>query len=139
MITTNNLDEILKTKKSIYEFIDENSNELVALNFTELLEMLLHKKNKLKSYITHNTLIPERYVYEIFSGAKVPGRDRIIQIALALQLTENETNHLLNAGNAGRLYVKNKRDSIIIFCLNNNKSVMECNDYLDDYSLSILD
>ena len=63
------------------------------------------------------------YGYQIFDGSKTPSRDKVIAIALAMQLTLDEANRLLHLSNNGILYPKIKRDSIIIFGLENNQKI----------------
>ena len=73
------------------------------------------------------------YGYQIFDGSKTPSRDKVIALALPMQLTLDEANRLLHLSNNGILYPKIKRDSIIIFGLENNQKIINLNITLDDF------
>lgn len=89
-----------------------------------LCELLIEKKLK-KSEISSD------YAYQIFSGTKSsPNRDKLISIAIGMGLSVDETSGLLKLAGLMPLYAKNLRDSIIIFGINNSRSVCEINEML---------
>ncbi|MDD8049612.1 MAG: helix-turn-helix transcriptional regulator [Thomasclavelia sp.] len=78
------------------------------------------------------------YAYQIINGTKMPSKDKVIALAIALKCDLHETNNLLNLSNNGNLYSKVKRDALIIKSLNNKYSVEKTNILLDEYNLEIL-
>lgn len=60
-------------------------------------------------------LLSRSFSYQIFSGERIPKRDAILWIAIALCLDISETRLLLCLMFGGDLYPKIKRDSVIIF------------------------
>ena len=60
-------------------------------------------------------------------------------LAFGMKLTLDETRKLLKIAGLSDLYVRIPRDSVIIFCLQNGKNLIETNEMLDDYALKILE
>ena len=71
-------------------------------------------------------------------GDKKPSRDKILQFCIGANFNLEESNKALKIGNAGELYAKVPRDSIIIFGINNNLSIMAINELLFSYKLTLL-
>ena len=63
----------------------------------------------------------------------------MIQLSLGLSLDLRMTNNLLSLSNNGMLYPKVKRDALLIYCVENHKSVYETNECLMEYGLELLD
>lgn len=59
----------------------------------------------------------ETFGYQIFTGARHPSRNKVLQIAFAMALTLKETNRALTAAGVSVLNCKDRRDAIIIFCI----------------------
>lgn len=77
--------------------------------------------------------IERTYCYQILEGKRNPSRDKIVCIALALKLNLIETQRALEIAKAGVLYAKSRRDSIIIFAINNKMNIIGLNDLLKQY------
>ena len=73
-----------------------------------------------------------------FSGVKTPSRDKLLAIAVAMKLTLDECQMLLRLARVNELYVKNKRDSIIIFGLMKQLDTKELNALLYDMEEFVL-
>ena len=83
--------------------------------------------------------IDRTYAYQILNGTKPnPGRDKIIKLCIAGELSVKETTRALEIAKAGILYPREKRDAIILFAINNKLSVQDTNMLLDSYDLDIL-
>lgn len=78
--------------------------------------------------------IQRNYGYQILNGTKTPGRDKVIALCLSLSLSLEDTQRALMLANAGSLYARRKRDSILIFSLQKGLSVMDANILLTDFS-----
>ncbi len=84
------------------------------------------------------SLIPATYAYQIFEGRKNCGRDKLLRIALAFPLSIADTNRLLSVGGFNDLYVRNKRDAIVLYCLEKKIGVVDANILLSDSGEEIL-
>lgn len=130
--TTDKLNLLLKNTKDIQQFIESNKDHLAERNLADYLEKLLNKKNMKKSEISRRAGLDSSYIYDIFAGRKKPGRNKVLAMCFGFQLNSDESNHLLNYASLGELYPRIKRDSIIIFALNNNIDIDRCNYLLMD-------
>lgn len=126
-LTDELLQELLDSP-NIEQFTD--AHELGSRSISEYLQRMLDAHNLKRIDVIHAANLNETFGYQIFTGARQAGRDKLLQIAFAMGLSLQETGRLLQAGAANGLYCKNKRDAIIIFCLNHNSSLSEVNEEL---------
>lgn len=117
----------LKGGESLEHFLKRNSSVLDKQTFAEYLGELMKERNANKKEVIKKSLINEIYCYQIFAGSRMPTKDKIIAIALALQLDLDETQRLLSLGGAAVLYPKNSRDCVLINAINTHSSVSELN------------
>ena len=66
-------------------------------------------------------------------------RDKVIMLCFGLSLTTDETQQLLKKSGYAPLYVRDTRDSIIVFSIANHVSVINTNIKLSEYGLSPLE
>ena len=138
--STNELLGVLKSKKNYSEFFQNEIGELIFKNLDEYLGVLLKEKNLKKSEVIEKSNLDKNYAYQLFNGIKKnPSRDKILMLAFGMKLTLDETRKLLKIAELSDLYVRIPRDSVIIFCLQNGKNLIETNEMLDDYALKILE
>lgn len=96
----------------------------------EYLEELLEQKGLKRSQVVHMANLNETFGYQIFTGQRNPSRNKVLQIAFAMALSLRETNRALEAAGVSSLYSKDRRDAIIIFCLDRGCSLQKVNDEL---------
>lgn len=138
--STNELLGVLKSKKNYSEFFQDEIGELIFKNLDEYLGVLLKEKNLKKSEVIEKSNLDKNYAYQLFNGIKKnPSRDKILMLAFGMKLTLDETRKLLKIAELSDLYVRIPRDSVIIFCIQNGKTLIETNEMLDDYNLKILE
>ena len=138
--STDELLKILKQKKTYSEFLNQEFSELFFSSASEYLEILLKEKGIRKSEAINKSNIDKNYAYQIFNGIKKnPSRNKIIMLAFGMSLTIEETQKLLKICSLSELYVRNPRDTIILFCLNSKKSIIEANEILSEFNLEILE
>lgn len=136
MTTTLELLKIINKNDNLS--IDDLLKKIPDLCFVDYLETLMMQKGITKSQLIQYANIDRTYGYQILNGTKKPSRIKVIQIALSLQLTQQETNNLLSLSDNGSLYPKVKFDAIILLALKNHYSVIDTNLLLDKYHLPIL-
>ncbi len=120
----------LKKAEDYFQFVKENETELESISLTELLEQLLIKYEKPKKDVIRDAGLDITYGYQIFDGRKKPRRDKLLQLALGFPLTIEEANQLFRAGGMSSLYIRCKRDTICMYCLQQGMMVDECNELL---------
>lgn len=126
-LTEEVLQELLDAP-SLDEFID--AHEFPAVTLPEFLERMLKKKGLKRSRVVRMADLNETFGYQIFTGARNPSRDKVLQIAFAMALSLRETNRALMAAGASSLDPKCRRDAIIIFCIDQGCSLQKVNEEL---------
>ena len=126
-LTEELLDELLEAP-SIDSFIERHNEP--ARTLTDYLNELLEAKRLKRSQVVRMANLNETFGYQIFTGARNPSRDKVLQIAFAMALTLRETNRALEAAGVSSLYSKDRRDAIIIFCLDRGCSLQKVNEEL---------
>ncbi len=132
------LDERMRKARDIDEYLDENQEYMLNQSLREHLNALLVQKGLLVADVARESQLDRKYVYQIFDGKKHPSRDKLIAIAFGLGLDEEETQRMLKVSGNKELYVRNKRDAVILFALQRKKTLMETNDLLDDHGMTAL-
>ncbi len=128
----------LENHKSFKAFYSENSDSLVKKELSAYLAQLLESKGITKAEAVKRSELSEIYAYQIFSGVRVPSRNKLLCIAVGMGLDLNETQTLLKCSGYAQLYVKNEFDCIIIYGICNTLSVIEINSLLFEYGFGIL-
>lgn len=127
-LTEELLDELLFTGE-IEEYLDQNDiSEIQKLS--DYLSDLLNEKNLKKNEIIRKAKLNTTFGYQIFAGERNPGRDKILQLTFAMNLSLRETQRALKHGGVNELYPKDRRDAIIIHCIENKAGLEETDDQL---------
>ena len=119
-------------------FYKENKEYMVSADLAQLLAELLEQKGLRKSQVIKNAEFSEVYGYQIFSGLRVPERKKLLCLAVSMKLNIDETQQLLKCGGYPPLYVKKPFDSVVIYGLCKELSVVEINELLYKYELETL-
>ena len=96
----------------------------------EYLQQLLDEKGLKRVDVVRAAGLDATYGYQIFMGQRKPARDKVLQIIFGLKCTLQEANRVLQAAGCNELYCKNRRDAIIIFCLDHGATLQETDDEL---------
>ena len=126
-LTEELLDELLSTS-DLEGYLERNEPGRHTLS--EYLNQLLAEKGLERSRVVRMANLNDTFGYQIFQGTRNPSRDKVLQIAFAMALTLRETNRALTAAGVSELYCKDRRDAIIIFCLDRGCSLQKVNEEL---------
>ncbi|MDY4041024.1 MAG: helix-turn-helix transcriptional regulator [Collinsella sp.] len=126
-LTEELLDELLDAPR-IDTFIE--GHEFDALSLAGYLRQLLEEKGLTRAGVVRMANLNETFGYQIFTGARNPSRNKVLQIAFAMALTLRETNRALRAAGVSSLNPHSRRDAIIIFCLDRSCSLQKVNEEL---------
>ena len=124
--------------KSMTEFFENNRVVFIDKPVGEYIDSEIQKRGLTKTKIIRESGINRRYFFNILSGKKTPDRRYIIRIFLAMGLELADVQWYLNACGYRQLYVRDKQDCIIIYCINHKLSVRECNAMLNKIGLENL-
>lgn len=130
--------EELKLSEDFNTFYKENFDYMATEPLSILLEDLLKKKDLKKAQVIKNSEIAETYAYQIFSGLRIPERNKLLCIAVGMGLNIDEVQLLLKTAGYPVLYVKKPFDSIILYGICKNLSVVEINNLLYDYGFETI-
>lgn len=120
----------LLNAKTFEDFLAVNWKNMLTLAFPEYLMLLLRRKKLKRADVVRDSGLEKAYVYQIFKGEKKPSRDKLIAIAFGLHLSVEETQRMLRLGGCSELYVRVKRDALILFSIHHGKTISETDDDL---------
>lgn len=120
------------------DFLETNEDNMIKVSLGEYLVKLLKEKGLKRSYIIRETNLNNSFVYEIFRGDKIPFRDNLIAIAIAMHLNEDETQRALKLAGHSELYPRKKRDAAILFAIKRGFDIDKTERLLIKYELPIL-
>lgn len=133
--------ELLDILKSINSYealenhLDTNLSNITTYSFNEYFNYMCENNDLKKSLILNNSGLSKSYFYQVLDGSKNPSRDTIIKLSISAGFTLEETERSLLLGKALKLYAKDLRDSIIIFCINKGFNLINTNIFLDSKNL----
>ena len=119
-ILTDELTSVLK-KTSIQELDQYRLEQLSPLKNMDFSSYFLAKLSEMgitRSDVIENSGLEVHYAYQILSGKKHPGRDKILCLCIGAGFSVEETNRALERASTGSLYPKRFRDAIIMISLN---------------------
>lgn len=136
--TTDELNHEIKVATDIEDYLTKNKKNMLTRSLSEHLNLLLRQKNLSRADVVRGSQLDRTYVYQIFSGEKTPSRDKLIAIAFGLRLSDDETQKMLKLSGNRELYARDERDTLILFSLQQKKTIFETNELLINHSLAVL-
>lgn len=127
---TDELMESLNSSPSIDNYLQKEQDYLITASLSVYLNQLISDKGLKKSQVIKDAELNEIYGYQIFSGKRLPSRDKLIALAFGMILSLEETQQLLKYAGFSPLYPKNKRDSIIIWGISHHLNICQTNEEL---------
>ena len=137
--TTTNLENELRSCDTLENFLKVNRDELSTASLAEQIQTLIASKGLTRSDVVKASNLNEVYAYQIISGARRPSRDKLLCLCIAMKATLDETCELLIHGGFAPLYVRSQRDSIIIFAISHEETILQLNNNLYDHGEALLE
>ena len=137
--TTTNLENELRSCDTLENFLKVNRDELSNASLAEQIQTLIASKGLTRSDVVKASNLNEVYAYQIISGARRPSRDKLLCLCIAMKATLDETCELLIHGGFAPLYVRSQRDSIIIFAISHEETILQLNNNLYDHGEALLE
>lgn len=107
-----------------------DAHDLAHRDLATYLNELLLAKGRRRVEVVRAAELNETFGYQIFKGQRGAGRDTVLRLAIALGCDLVETRRLLQAAGVNELYCKDRRDAIIIFCIDRGYSLRRVDDEL---------
>lgn len=127
---TNDLFNELGQNCQIESYLNDNTSSFVHHSISEFWEDACEKSGMSKSNIINKSDFSYCYFYDVINGRKIPGKDKIIRLILTMKLCLDDAQQALRISGKSALYPRVKRDSVIIYAINNGCTVYQCNELL---------
>ena len=127
LLTEELLDRLISSS-DIQSYLDQDSTSNQTL--TVFLETLREANNMKRSVLARESGLNATVVYDIFSGKSRPGRDHAIMLSIGLNCDLRETQRLLRLAGVSELWCKQRRDAIIIWCIEHGFDLAATDDEL---------
>lgn len=132
------MEQVLKHTQNIDDFLEKNKQNMISKTLSEHLCQLLSEKGISRAAVVRGSLLDRTYVYQIFSGVKTPSRDKLIALAFGMHLSDEETQKMLKLSGNRPLYVRDERDVLILFAMQQKMTIFETNELLFDHNFELL-
>lgn len=137
---TEKLMELLKKSGSIDAYLQENKDFLLDCDIKEYLNALIKEKKLTVQQIAKDSELSDRYCYQFLSPSnpRTPSREVLLSICIGMKLNLDEVQTALKIAKYAPLYPKDERDSIILFGIEKNRSLMAINESLYNHNFKCL-
>jgi hypothetical protein len=135
--TSSLLDKLFKTS-NLERFIERNGMDMEIPLFHIYISELCQTMGQVPERVIKLASIERTYGHQLFNGTRKPSRDKVIQLAFGFGLGVDDAQKLLKIAQKSLLYPKIKRDAVILYCLNNQKNIIEAQSVLETLGLSLL-
>ena len=138
--TTHDLMQVLQKidrADALEEYISDSADQ-EPVSFADYFRALPSVQQFPNAELIRRSGIERTYFYQLINGTRKPGRDKVILLGLAAGLTVKEVQRALEMNHLGILYARNRRDSILIFSLQNHLNPDDTQELLLSYHEPIL-
>ncbi len=135
---TQNLLNALGERKTLDVVLKQNTSNFISRPLCDALADLLVQKGLTRSQAIRSSMLNTIYGQQIFAGTKTPSRDKLLAIALGMQLSFQETDTLLKQQGYARLYPRRQRDAVIIYGLLHRMTPLDVNTLLYENEMETL-
>ncbi len=128
---TDELMEALKNESSsVEDYLEDNRDELIKIDIKKFWSEMIKKSGMTKTEIIDRSDCGYNYFFCIIGAKKIPSRDKIIELIVAMGLEVDDCQNALKFSGKAPLYPRVKRDNIIIYGINNHQSIFQINESL---------
>ena len=99
-------------------------------SFREWTNQLMGRKRISKSDVVKKSELNPTFAYQILSEQRHAKRDKLLQLAFAMELDIETSSELLERGGVNALKPRSRRDVIIAYCLAHGIALNECDEIL---------
>lgn len=136
---TDELEKELSSCAQLHAFLEKNQEQMKNDALHQRLMAILEEKGLSRIAVINESGLNEIYAYQIFAGKRLPSRDKLLCLCFAMELTAEEAQRLLRDCGYVPLYVKKRRDSIILFALLKGMPLHKLNELLYEEGEALLD
>ena len=122
----------LETAENFDQFAKLNEKQFLSVSQSEVLKKAILRSGLKKADLARRSGLSEVYLHQILSGRRSPSRNRMLALCLALGMGPDETNESLKECAYAPLYVRIRRDALLLYALKEGWSVYDVNEKLFD-------
>lgn len=137
-INTNTLMKRLFKAADLDTYLQGNDSNLQPPDFYSLLKSYSERRKMLPARVIEQAQIERTYGHQLFNGTRRPSRDKVLQLAVGLGLSVDETQRLLRAAGKSQLYPRLKRDAVILYGIQKKLPILAVQESLTKYGLTLL-
>jgi len=127
---TQELEKELSSCAQLHAFLEKNLESMQERSVADLLRIRMEEKGLSRTEVIAASDLNDIYAHQIFSGKRTPSRDKLLCICFGLGLDAAQTQILLRECGSVPLFVKKRRDSIIMYALMHGMTLFQCNELL---------
>ncbi len=120
------------------KFMERNAGAMAIPSFHTYIADFCKATGEVPEQVIKRAGIERTYGHQLFNGTRAPSRDKVIQLAIGFKMDLDSTQKLLRIAQKSPLYPRIKRDAAILFCINQQKDVMETQSVLHSLGLTLL-
>ncbi|MBP1044903.1 helix-turn-helix transcriptional regulator [Enterococcus sp. BWM-S5] len=131
-------DKLLHSLKKAEDFktaLSETKPYAINPEVSTYLNEWLLRKQLTKGKVLKRAEITETTGYQYFDGKRNPPREKLIALAIGLELTLDEMNNLLKKSGVAQLYPKHQWDAVVIYGIIQQLSIAEIDELLYEENL----
>lgn len=102
----------------------------VERELSDYLWELLRDRTMTRAELARASGVNATVVYDIFAGKSRPGRDHALMLALGLGCDLRQTQRLLRLAGVSELWCKQRRDAVLIWCVEHGYTRAQVDDEL---------
>ena len=129
-------DELMEELKfqgtDINDYLKSNPNSFIEINLKEFWSRMIENSGLSKYDIINKSDFSYNYFYEVIGGKRIPSKDKIIRLVLAMHLEQEDCQTALKYCGYAPLYPRIKRDSLIIYAVTHKYSVFQAIELLNN-------
>lgn len=128
--TDNLLIQLQQSNCNIESYLKNNPESFVYHSINEFWESAIRRSKMSKSNIINKADFSYCYFYDVINGRKIPSKDKIVRLIITMGLGVDDCQEALRVSGRSSLYPRVRRDSIIIFAINNSLDIYETSELL---------
>lgn len=125
--------ELQNNACELEQYFENNRTAFLQQDIHAFWERMIEKTGCSKSNIINRSDFSYCYFYDVINGRKIPSRDKIVRLALAMGLSMEDCQVALTISGKSRLYPRVRRDCILIYALENRLSFFQLSELLTQY------
>lgn len=138
VLGTDKIEQILLSSNDLRDFFEHYASELIVEPFYEYLIKIIKGKALKLGEVIQRAHLAKTTAYSVLQGERNPSRNLLIQLSFGVEMDLNQTDRMLHLAGKAPLDVRNKRDSIIIFCINRKHKLIDLEHLLDQHGLELV-